>query len=152
MKIFSTIFSLLISFNFVFSQGIGITNSYPFNIPLDDTTQSEYLPNYPKEIAGKHGFLLKTDDGNFKFEDGTPVKFFGTALSFGAAFPDSLSAINTAGHLRKLGINLVRFEYIDNIYSWGQSFSFLDVSSGRKLHEEQMKKLDWFIYQLKLNG
>lgn len=152
-KLLSTFsFLLFIVSSYLHSQDIGIKNGYPFSIPLDDTIKSDYFPNFPSEEAGKHGFVTKTDDGNLKFTDGTQARFFGTAVALKAAFPDSLQAITTAQHLKKLGVNLLRLEDIDNIYSWGQQYSFLEVINGKRLNDEQMRKLDWFIYQLKKNG
>ncbi|MDB5036316.1 MAG: Carbohydrate-binding CenC domain protein [Chlorobi bacterium] len=135
-------------------QGIGITSGFPYTIDFADTATSPYLPSIPSGPAGTHGFLkVDRENGNYTFEDGTPARFFGTSVQWSACFPDSVAAIATAAHLRKLGINLVRFEYFDNSYDWGQYASFLDLATGfRSLQPMMTDRMDWFIYQLKKNG
>ena len=66
--------------------------------------------------AGKHGSVLVKGDG-FEFEDGTPVKFFGVVLGFGAATPDKDVAEAMAADLASLGVNMVRIHAIDCTYS-----------------------------------
>ena len=50
--------------------------------------------------AGKHGFL-KAEGDRFVFEDGTPVRFWGTNLNSGACFPEKPYAEKLAKRLRK---------------------------------------------------
>lgn len=132
----------------------GIINGFPYNIDIADTAPSAWLPQLPSEAAGAHGFLSSDADGNLAFADGTPARFFGVTMQWGACFPDSAAAITFARRFHKLGVNLVRFEYFDHSYAWaGQGSTYLDLATGsRRLNPEQMQKLDWFIYQLKLNG
>lgn len=139
-----------------YGQGIGISNGFAYTSDVADTTASPYLPSLPNGMAGAHGFLKNDGEGNFIFDDGTPVRFFGVNMHMAACFPDSAQAIMTAARLRKLGVNMVRFVYMDNAYDWGpwgQERTFLDAATGfRTLHAGQMRKLDWFIYQLKIRG
>ncbi len=135
------------------AQPIGITNGFPYTINPSDTTSSPYLPTQPSQQAGIHGFLKRDQEGNFRFDDGNPARFYGVTLQWTACFPDSTSAIATAARLRKLGVNLVRFQYMDNSYDWWQQATFLDAATGfRTLHPQQIRRLDWFIAQLKRNG
>lgn len=139
--------------NRVDAQEIGISNGIPYTMAVDDTVASPYLPALPTGEAGAHGFLKSDGRGGFVFEDGTPARFFGMAVGSAGCFPDSVTAIVTAARLRKLGVNLVRFDYMDFSYVWAQTVSFLDVASGaRSLNAERMKTFDWFVYQLKKNG
>ena len=132
---------------------VGITNGIPYNSSILDTAASPYLPQLPQGPAGTHGFLKNDGNGGFAFDDGTPARFFGVTMQLTACFPDSADAIVMAARLRKLGVNLVKFEYFDFSYDWAQVYSFLDQTTGfRTINETQMRKLDWFIYQLKQRG
>ena len=55
--------------------------------------------------AGKHGFCKARGD-RFVFEDGTPVRFWGTNLNSGACFPEKDYAPKLAKRLAKIGINV----------------------------------------------
>ncbi|WP_269538865.1 sugar-binding protein [Cerasicoccus fimbriatus] len=73
--------------------------------------------------AGVHGALLTNDEGNFVFEDGTPARFWGTTLAYGASFPKNDHQIEAmADAIAAKGYNVVRFHHNDHI--WG-SVSFL---------------------------
>ncbi len=138
------------------AQGIGITNGFPYSISPGDTTPSIYLPVTPFEVAGTHGFLRTNSSGNFAFEDGTPARFYGVTMQWAACYPDSVQAEVIAKRLRKIGVNLVRFQYFDNAYDfgdWAQQRTFLDAATQyTTLHPKQIERLDWFLYQLKRNG
>ena len=58
--------------------------------------------------AGKHGFLTVQGE-RFVFEDGTPVRFWGTNLNSGACFPEKPYAEKLAKRLAAYGCNMVRF-------------------------------------------
>lgn len=132
---------------------IGITNGIPYNSSILDTAASPYLPQLPQGPAGQHGFLKNDGKGGFVFDDGTPARFFGVTMQLTACLPDSANAIVMAARLRKLGVNLVKFEYFDFSYDWAAVYSVLDATTGfRSINEVQMRKLDWFIYQLKQRG
>lgn len=135
------------------AQSIGIQNGFPAAVDPGDTAESGYLPHLPSGPAGTHGFLRNDGKGGFTFEDGEPARFFGVSFQWTACFPDSIEAIRTAARLRKLGVNLVRFEYMDNSYDWYPAASFLDQSTGyRSLNADQMRRFDWLVYQLKRRG
>lgn len=138
------------------AQALGITDGFPYSINTADTIATTFLPMLPSTPAGAQGFLQRDENGNFRFQNGGPVRFYGVTLQWTACFPDSADAIIMAARLRKLGVNLVRFQYMDNAFDWGewgQQASFLDASTGfRTLHAGQMKRLDWFIHQLKQHG
>lgn len=135
------------------AQGIGIEGGFPFTVDPMDTASSPYLPNAYTGPAGSHGFVGSDAEGNFRFADGTPVRFAGVTIAGTACFPDSISAIATARRLRKLGVNLVRFQYMDFSYDWAATVSILDMATGfRSIQPEQARKFDWFVYQLKQNG
>lgn len=133
---------------------------YPFVI-------SENLdPNSPTNIgklvldapAGKHGFI-KVKDGYFYFEDETQARFWGTNLCFNACFPTKKEAEVIADRIAFFGFNAVRLHHMD--FSFEPKGIFKDTNPGKKdpqmkktgvLSKEQLDKLDYLIYQLKLRG
>ncbi|MGE3799905.1 MAG: hypothetical protein AB7H80_02680 [Candidatus Kapaibacterium sp.] len=151
--IFLLIFFLYPTAAMLQAQSLGIENGFPFSADPLDTMSSPYLPTSFQGPAGTHGFLRANEEGNFEFEDGTPVRFVGVTISGNACFPDSVDAIAEARRLRKLGVNLVRFRYMDYSYSWASTLSILNPADGfRSLAPEQARRFDWLVYQLKENG
>ena len=157
IRLFSTVcllpFLLCIAAETLWAQNIGIQNGFPFSADPLDTASSPYLPGLPDGPAGTHGFLRTNEEGNLEFEDGTPVRFVGVTIGSTACFPDSLNAVAEARRLRKLGVNLVRFRYMDFSYDWAAPASILNPADGfRSLAPDQARRFDWFVYQLKRNG
>ena len=111
-----------------------------------------------KEPAGKKGFL-QADNNGFYFSDKTRMRFWGTNISGNACFPDKKKAEQIAENLAFWGFNCVRFTGLDNGFSPSGIFEdkrteFKDpqLKTTRFLSEEQLDKLDNFIYQLKKRG
>ncbi len=125
----------------------------PFDIvlPSYDSSGSAWLPELPIEDIDRRGFLEASADGHLQWPDGTRARFVGVSLINSACFPDSIDAIATARRLRKLGVNMVRFNYFDHINSNSAS-ALAPGNRSDTLSASQMKKLDWFLYQLKQNG
>ena len=61
--------------------------------------------------AGKHGFVQAVGE-EFRFEDGTPVRFWGVNINGGANFPDHDYAEKFARRLTMVGCNMVRFHQL----------------------------------------
>ena len=97
--------------------------------------------------AGNSGFV-RIENGKFLDGAGNRLKFLGTNLTFGRAFPEKDVSPKLAAHMRKLGINVVRFHHMDmnpaprGIWAEGQ----------KGFDPEQLDRLDWIIYQLKEHG
>lgn len=104
--------------------------------------------------AGKHGFL-KVDGDQFRFEDGTPAKFWGVMFNGGANFPTHEYAKQVARRLAMAGCNIVRLHQLDaewcvpNIY---QMYAGPRLKNTRDLCEESFERLDYLIYCLKREG
>ncbi len=109
-----------------------------------------YLLDAP---AGKHGFL-QTVDGHFQFEDGTPVRFFGVNLVFGAAMPAKKRAHLIADRLQHSGINMVRLHHVDSYQTGDNTNTIIDYRNGnsQSLHPENMDRFDYLISLLKERG
>lgn len=90
--------------------------------------------------AGSHGALLTDANGNLVFEDGTPVRFWGTTLAYGASFPKNDQQIEViADAIAAKGYNVVRFHHNDHI--WG-SISFLKSGEVFELDPERIAIID----------
>tara|TARA_R100000027_G_scaffold2734_2_gene2655 strand:+ start:2215 stop:6240 length:4026 start_codon:yes stop_codon:yes gene_type:complete len=90
--------------------------------------------------AGSHGPVLQTENGDLIFEDGTPVRFWGTTLGYGASFPETDREIEAmADAIASKGYNLVRFHHNDA--PWGR-VSFLQNGSAFELDPESIAIID----------
>ncbi|MBC2602800.1 sugar-binding protein [Puniceicoccus vermicola] len=90
--------------------------------------------------AGAHGALLTNENGNLEFEDGTPVRFWGTTLAYGASFPENDKQIEViADSIAANGYNVVRFHHNDHIWT---SVSFLKSGSVFELDPERIAIID----------
>lgn len=104
--------------------------------------------------AGKHGFLGVKGE-RFVFEDGTPVRFWGTNLNSGACFPEKDYAEKLAKRLASYGCNLVRFHQIDAEWATPSIYQF---RKGKRLKDtqsydpESFDRLDYLVYCLKKEG
>ncbi len=102
--------------------------------------------------AGKHGFLKVRKD-EFIFEDGTPVKFWGTNVTANAIFKPSKALIQQhAKRLSKMGFNLVRFHHHDSPWVNPNIFGNKKSKSTLSLSPKELDKLDWWIKCLKEEG
>ncbi len=124
---------------------------YPFfhdDVPVDISFVFE-----AEKPAGKHGFL-KTEGRQFVFEDGTPVKFWGTNFNGWGCFPEKDYAEKLAKRLAKIGLNLVRFHQLDSEWHTPNIFAFTKGKrvTGGHLDPESMDRLDYLIYCLKKEG
>ena len=104
--------------------------------------------------AGKRGFLTARGD-NFYFEDGTPVRFWGTNLNSGACFPEKDYAPKLARRLAAYGCNMVRFHQMDSEFA---APNIYQLSKGRRLSDtrtlspEALDRLDYLMYCLQQEG
>ena len=124
---------------------------YPFfhdDVPIDLSFIFE-----DERPAGKHGFL-KVLGRHFAFEDGTPMRFWGTNFNGCACFPDKKYAEKLAKRLSKIGMNLVRFHQLDSEWQTPNIFAF---TKGKRVTSaafdpQSMDRLDYLIYCLKKEG
>ena len=125
------------------------SGGFNFNLPYDDTSSSRFLPAFPKQIITNDKYIGISNDGNFIY-NGNPIRFWGTNLVAGSAFPDKNKAWFIAGRMRKLGFNLVRFHHMDN--PWGNESIFEYGSDTRHLYPATLDKFEYMISNLKANG
>ena len=141
--------ALCLPSSFAVAQVSASTPGYfPFALSPLDTTQSfvdlSFLSPEPAGAAGR----VTIRDGHFVDGNGNRLRLLGSNLTFSGAFPDKELAPQLAGHMRKLGMNVIRFHHLDNSPSprgiWTADFSALDP--------DQLDRLDWLIFQLKQKG
>ncbi|MDQ2733353.1 MAG: carbohydrate binding domain-containing protein, partial [Armatimonadota bacterium] len=126
---------------------------FPFVIPWDDATPSmtdvSFLNDGP---AGSHGFIVATNGHFAESIGGKRVRFFAVNMAASSAFPTHEDAEKVAGRLAKYGVNLVRLHHMDN--NWNQRESLIDFAfkDHQHLNPQQLDRLDYLIYQLKLHG
>jgi hypothetical protein len=133
------------------SQGAMANQMVPFVLPFDDasggiTNLGEQLNHMP---AGKFG-PIKANAGHFIAGD-ERIRFLGVNITASSTVTSKANAEKVARRLAKFGVNLVRFHHMDNHFG-GRSIINYGAGNSRTLDPENLDKLDYFIYQLKLNG
>jgi len=121
---------------------------FPFWIPTFDAsgsfTDMSFLNPEPAGAAGR----VTIREGHFFDGHGRRLRLLGSNLCFHGAFPEKDQAPLMAAHLRKLGMNVIRFHHIDGWFSpkslWLPDYAGFDPA--------QVDKLDWLIHQLKRHG
>ncbi|MGE5567911.1 MAG: beta-galactosidase [Rhodospirillales bacterium] len=115
--------------------------SFPMEIAKDD-----FAPNVLDASSlieaptGKHGFLTVKGD-RFVFEDGTPIRFFGSQMNV----PRKEQVDYTVRRMRRQGINITRLHGLE----------FLNDRNGKTSFDYNMEawdRLDYLIYRLGQNG
>jgi hypothetical protein len=106
------------------------------------------MDKWLEKPAGKRGGVRTVKDG-FAFEDGTPVKFWGTNLSYTECAPEHRSAEFTAECFAKYGINAVRLHKFS--YPTGQQ-GIGDPNDSTRMDAKGLERLDYFAAQLKNHG
>jgi len=147
------------------------TGWFPFVLPWDDaaptlTDASDLLLDAagqdPASLIDVRGRVVTTADGHFAFSNtGRRARFWGTNLTFSAAFPpspdyppapgefgDVHAAEKLASRLAKLGFNAVRLHHMD--HSGRPAGIWLDPwQDTLALDPVQLGRLDYLIYQLR---
>ncbi len=149
---------------------------FPFTLSWEDHSKSaadasDLLVDVPGQdpatVIDARGFLHASADGHFYWErTGKRARFWGVNFTFNADFPpspdvplragefrDERAADKVARRLAKLGVNVVRFHHMDTQGSpsgiWDPKYYPADT---QHLDADQLKRLDWLIYQLRQNG
>jgi hypothetical protein len=108
--------------------------------------------NQGEKPAGKHGFLRAVKD-KFIFEDGTPVRFWGTNLTAYALFGTSqVNVQRQARRLSELGFNLVRLHHHDSEWVVPNIFGGKAAVDTKTLSPGMLARIDWWIKCLENEG
>lgn len=125
------------------------SGGFSFNMPANDTTSGAFLPQFPAKPITGSDFVTINSDGSFAV-NGKPIRFWGTNFVGNASFPDKHKSYYIAGRMRKLGINLVRFHYLD--YPMNIRGLLYGSTTTRQLNLTNFDYLDKLISELKKNG
>jgi hypothetical protein len=101
-------------------------------------------------LAGANGFIHAAG-GHFVDGTGRRVRFFGVNCTATACLPTHDVATRAALHLRRLGVNVVRFHFMDK---GPAPIGLLKPGAGRgpELDPAQLDRLDFFVAELAKNG
>ena len=121
---------------------------YPFT-PTNDVGPSAIgFEDWLDKPAGKHGGVRMVGD-QFKFEDGTPTKFWGTNLAYAGSAPNKPDADFMAARFAKWGVNAVRMHKFTGNKGWE---GIGDPNDATKMDPEGLDRLDYFSDQLTKHG
>ena len=146
---------LFISYIFFFisiQQGFCQGEMQPFPFDWEGIANGEinnsFLLDKP---AGQKGFI-QIQDGHFVKPNGDRFRIWGVNVTGGACFPEKTEAPKVAEFLSHMGINAVRFHFLDS--NWDEEKSIFDASKNntREFNHVQLDKLDYFISELKKRG
>ncbi|MCX7015176.1 MAG: carbohydrate binding domain-containing protein [Candidatus Sumerlaeota bacterium] len=121
---------------------------FPFVIPSLDSSKTPLdLSFLNPDPAGAKG-RVRVADGHFVDGAGQRIRFLGTNATFDAALPPKDLAPQVAAHLRKLGINLVRFHHLDS----SASPRGILQKDKKTFDPEMLDRLFFYMNELKKNG
>jgi len=122
---------------------------FPFE-PEDDFTGPSVIgmADWLDRPAGKHGFLQARGD-RLVFEDGTPVKFWGTNVCNARVAPPKERAERLADRFAKYGVNLVRLHKFTRP---GPRQGIREPSDSLVLIESLARQWDYFCATLAARG
>ncbi len=112
----------------------------PSDVPLSTEISME---NWLDKPAGKHGFVLMKED-QLVFEDGTPIKFWGTNLGGSLPLMANKDAEKWADFLAQFGFNGVRFHK----FTWEAT----DGINSTVITDKNWKNLDFLCNELRNKG
>jgi hypothetical protein len=142
-------FSLLLASLALLAQPL--QNPFPFQPALWEPLQTRWFRLLPDTSAPPDTGWLRVQEGKFVDSRGVLQRFLGAVLYFTACFPDSATAPRVAARLRALGFNAVALRGID-ISNWNAASILRSGTRSDALDPEQMRRLDWFLYQLREHG
>lgn len=133
------VFTILSVISPAFSQ----ENWFPLKINESLEKVEFDMTHWRHKPSGKHGFV-KIDGARFIFEDGTPVKFWGTNIASEKPFMPAPEADAWSEWLARYGFNAVRFHK----FTWRAS----DGIHSTMVTDEKWKNFDYLCYRLRENG
>jgi hypothetical protein len=123
---------------------------FPLTMSEDLSTPSVIaMDDWLEKPAGKRGGVRMAGD-RFQLEDGTPIKFWGTNLSYGSGCaPQKAEAEATAQRFARYGVNAVRLHK----FSYPTAHNGIgDPNDATRMDAAGLERLDFFSSQLALRG
>lgn len=120
----------------------------PFVIPARLPAASQLNAKWIEAPAGRNG-RVQVRDGHF-FTGDRQIRFLGVNVVYEGCFPAQDEADALAIKLSRLGVNLVRFHFLDAIAPKGLISA--DRPTTQEIDKERLARLDYFIAKLKENG
>jgi hypothetical protein len=117
-----------------------------WSAPPNSAADVSFLLEAP---AGRNGHI-EIRDGHLAYPDGRRFRIWGINATGGGALPTKDHAPRLAAHFARLGINCVRFHFLDRPAPRGVLAANRDDT--RALDPEMMDRLDWFVAELKRRG
>ena len=98
--------------------------------------------------AGRDGFI-RADGGHLIKPDGSRFRIWGVNICGSACFPEKEQATALADQLARLGVNCVRFHYMDS--KWSPLFD-KGRTDTRELNAAALDRLDFLVAEFKKRG
>ncbi len=136
----------LIALFVLLTSGAGaqdIKNWFVFNPDNESAVAETDMAGWLDKPAGKHGFVLMKGD-HLEFEDGKPVKFWGTNLAGNLSFMKAEESVKWAHFLSRYGFNGVRFHK----FTWKAT----DGIHSTVITNEKWKDFDFLCNELRIKG
>ncbi len=131
-----------------FSQPVAGSDWFPW-AAKDHASPSVFaMDDWLDKPAGKHGGVRMEGD-HFQFEDGTPIKFWGTNLAYAQCAPEHTQAEDVATRFARYGVNAVRLHKFTGPVGWE---GFGDPNDVTQFDAKGLDKFDYFTSQLKDHG
>ncbi len=145
-------FFLIFFFNSVFVNAQENKAMSAFPIDWEGFSTGEInLSNLLEKPAGEKGFIT-VKNGHFVYPNGERFRIWGVNLTGGACYPEKTVAPKTAAFLAAMGINAVRFHFLDSNWGEGKSIFPQDADNTQTFDQQQLDKLDFFVSELKKQG
>ncbi|MDD6210786.1 MAG: beta-galactosidase [Bacteroidales bacterium] len=119
-------------------------NWFPFDTKEDFSPSVIDMRSWLDKPAGKHGWMSPNGD-DYRFEDGTSIKFWGVNICNMRVYPDKVTADRWADYLAKYGVNGVRFHK----FTW-DGYENSPVST--TIDDSLFNNFDYFNHALKEKG
>jgi len=130
-----------------FSQPVATGSWFPW-VANDHTSPCVFaMDDWLDKPAGKHGGV-RMDGDQFKLEDGTPIKFWGTNLAYLGCAPEHAVAEDAAARFARYGVNAVRLHKFSGPGWQGIG----DPNDAAQFEPKGLEKFDYFTSQLKNHG
>lgn len=129
-------------------------NFFPFVLPWNDNVSGTAtdLSFLNVKLAGKNGNIEARNGHFYESKSGRKIRFFGTNLGAGAAFPQKSDADAIAGRLAKLGVNIVRFHHLQNDWDLPNGTIWKLDKMQLELNPDAVDRMDFFISRLRAHG